>query len=289
MNSRLYLIIGGDGQEYGPVSEVEVRDWILQGRANERTAVQIEGSPSWIVLKALPEFAESLDTQARALASRPPEIPLDATAAEAEFKARAAALDLGSCFDRSWNLFKLHPLLLVSSSSLICLISIGLEFIPSIGPAVSTVFGMALWVGVSWIILKLVRGETASFGDCLVGFKIGFLQLCLGGIVASVLIMVGLILCVLPGIYLTVAWLCFAPLLIVDKKYDFWPAFELSRRVVTANWWNIFALFLASFVILVGGLLVVGIGVFFALPVATGAIVYAYEDIFGSSRQKTFR
>jgi hypothetical protein len=45
----------------------------------------------------------------------------------------------------------------------------------------------------------------------------------------------------LPGIYLGVGYV-FALPLVIDKKMDFWPAMEVSRRVVHHHWWSTFAL-----------------------------------------------
>lgn len=53
----MYKIIGGDGQEYGPVSADELRRWIAEGRANAQTRVQAEGRADWQSLGDLPEFA----------------------------------------------------------------------------------------------------------------------------------------------------------------------------------------------------------------------------------------
>lgn len=50
-----YTIIGGDGKEYGPVSDEDLRKWIADGRANARTQVRVEGATEW---KSLPEFPE---------------------------------------------------------------------------------------------------------------------------------------------------------------------------------------------------------------------------------------
>lgn len=52
----LYTIIGGDGNEYGPVTGEDLRNWIRQGRANAATQVRA-GEGEWSTLGAMPEFA----------------------------------------------------------------------------------------------------------------------------------------------------------------------------------------------------------------------------------------
>jgi hypothetical protein len=53
----MYRIIGGDGQEYGPVNASEVRQWIAEGRLNADSKIRPEESTEWTTLGSLPEFA----------------------------------------------------------------------------------------------------------------------------------------------------------------------------------------------------------------------------------------
>ena len=52
----MYRIIGGDGNEYGPVGADDLRRWIAEGRVNALTKVQLEGSADWRPLSDFPEF-----------------------------------------------------------------------------------------------------------------------------------------------------------------------------------------------------------------------------------------
>ncbi len=56
----MYKIIGADGQEYGPVTNDQLRQWITEGRANARTKVRPEGTTEWKTLAEIPEFHASL-------------------------------------------------------------------------------------------------------------------------------------------------------------------------------------------------------------------------------------
>jgi len=53
----MFKIIGADGQQYGPVSAEQLRQWITEGRANAQTLVQAEGSADWKPLGQFSEFA----------------------------------------------------------------------------------------------------------------------------------------------------------------------------------------------------------------------------------------
>jgi hypothetical protein len=55
--SAIYKIIGEDGKEYGPVSGVQLRQWIAEGRVESRTPVFVDGAKDWTFVGLLPEFA----------------------------------------------------------------------------------------------------------------------------------------------------------------------------------------------------------------------------------------
>jgi hypothetical protein len=60
----MYKIIGADGKEYGPISTEQLRQWLMEGRVNSQTKVQLEGTVDWQPLSALPDFAAELSPPA---------------------------------------------------------------------------------------------------------------------------------------------------------------------------------------------------------------------------------
>ena len=55
-----YFIIGGDGKEYGPKPDSEVREWIAEGRLNAQSQIRRQADANWKILADLPEFAGDL-------------------------------------------------------------------------------------------------------------------------------------------------------------------------------------------------------------------------------------
>lgn len=53
----MFIIIGGDGKEYGPVNAEQIRSWIAGGRANLETRAKALGSEDWRRLGDFAEFA----------------------------------------------------------------------------------------------------------------------------------------------------------------------------------------------------------------------------------------
>jgi len=279
----MYKIIGADQREYGPVPADQVRKWIADRRADAQTKAWSEDSSGWKTLADFAEFADAL--RAQEAFAQPPPPKIGAPAADklaAEIIARDYSVDIGDCFSRSWNLVRDNFWLLAGATAVAKVIGYALGFIPALGISVAVLLALVFQGGLQWLFLKRIRGEAADLGDVFAGFSLAFVPLLLAGIVVHVLVGIGLVLCIVPGIYLMVSWRLFVPLLIIDKGLEFWPAMELSRRVVTKHWWQCFGLLLLSALVGLLGLLGCLVGIFFTMPIAVGAIVYAYLDIFQS-------
>jgi hypothetical protein len=286
----MYKIIGSDGREYGPVSADQLRQWIAEGRVNAQTQIRAEDSADWKTLNAFPEFT--------ALPAPPPvRGPVE--------------LNIGNCVSRSWELLKAHFGLLVGATLLILLmlgivgtalrlgtnLACGVSFgeliqahgvgrfrlqLPGILVSSIWYFVMTgpLMGGLYNLYLKLIRGQPAGIGDAFAGFGPQFGQLVLGSFVVSFLSMMGFFLCVIPGLYLSVGWKFTLPA-IIDKRLGFWEGMEASRQAVSGRWWPVFALLLLTGLIAAAGMLACCVGIFVTMPIAIGAIMYAYEDLVG--------
>src|ERR1017187_1952510 len=70
-----YTLIGGDQKQYGPVTEEQLRQWILDGRLNPQSQAKAESDAEWRPLSAFPEFAGSLAPRSAASGAAPPSPP----------------------------------------------------------------------------------------------------------------------------------------------------------------------------------------------------------------------
>ena len=284
----MYTIIGADQREYGPVSEEQIAQWIAQGRADARTRARAGEGGEWKPLSEFPEFAAALAAR-RSLARTAPPPKIGAADVErmaAEILTRDYRLDIGDCFSRSWKLVRQDFWVLVGGTAVAVVLSSLLGFVPVLGVPAAVVLAFVLQGGVHWMFLQRLRGKPADIGAVFAGFSLAFVPLLLAGVVAHVLIGLGFLLLLLPGIYLLVAWRMFVPLLIIDRGLEFWPAMELSRKVVTRHWWLCFGFFLLAWLVGFLGLLACGVGIFLTMPISAGALVCAYEDIFGKAEQE---
>src|SRR6266850_1309191 len=223
----MYKIIGGDQKQYGPVSTDEVRAWIAEGRLSAQSLAWAEGDADWKPLGAFPEFADALRAKAAPQFPQAALPPGMAPAFEAQIFALPPQLRIGRCLERSWALWKSNFALI----SLGCLVYglIGLcQLIPGVG-FIYWIFSGVFEGGLYLIFIRRIRGQPAAVSDVFAGFSVAFVQLLLAGVVSGVLGAIGVFCCcVLPGIYLLIAWTFGVPL-VIDKKLEFWSALELSR------------------------------------------------------------
>lgn len=320
----MYKIIGGDQKEYGPVSADDLRQWIGEGRLNAQSLAQAEGSTEWKPLGAFPEFAAELGAQVGNAAGRsaaPP--PIDVQGWSERMLAREPRVEIGRCLSRSFSLFAQNFGLLCAATLAVWFIGL-IQFVPFVSLLYTVLWG-ALFGGFFLVFLKRIRGEPATLGGTFSGFGSRFGQLALAGFISALLAGIGMFFCFIPGIYLTVIWAFSVPL-VADKGLDFWPAMELSRKVVNRVWFEMFGLLLLAFlpfvvlwvftrvkfgmimfsavypIVMTGHAdpqhlqqvmmhsmrselvwsFITDIVLLLNFPFAVGALMYAYEDLFGT-------
>lgn len=231
---------------------------------------------------------------------------------------RNIALYPGVCLSKSWELFKAQFSQVFVATLLVSIASWGIGMVPYFGLLISGAIHGVLYGGLYAFFLKIIRNQKADLGDAFSGFSPAFPQLLLAGGVTSVLTIfavgllalpfliavipsiflmiehsdsawpvlpgvlgiLGLVAGVAAGLFLSTLWIFTVPL-VMDKKLEFWPAMELSRKVGMRYFWKILGLVVLAGLVAAGGFLLCGIGILFTMPIAFGTIAYAYEEIFG--------
>lgn len=277
----MYKIIGADQREYGPVSADQIRAWLREGRLNAHSKIKLEGNETWQAVQDIAEFAAEVAPKPPPtlppLSSAPPKFSQSqADTFAAEILARDYDLNIGHCVGRGWNLVMsdFWPVIGISTLIMITLMVTNAIYLGILlnGPLVG-----------GWFVffLKRIRGTKSTLNDAFSGFTTSFAQLLLASLVSTVLLIVGFFCCILPGIYLGVAWKFTFPL-VIDKQMEFWPAMEVSRKVVTRHWWLFLGMAIVLCLLNLAGSLVLCVGIFISTPVTVAAMAYAYEDIFGA-------
>lgn len=99
-------------------------------------------------------------------------------------------------------------------------------------------------------------------------------------VLSSLFISIGFLLLIIPGVYLSLAYI-FAVPLIVNKNMGVWEAMETSRKAVTSHWFKLFFLFLLMAVIVLISALPFGLGLIWTYPMSVAALGIMFRDIFG--------
>jgi hypothetical protein len=274
-----YRIIGGDQREYGPATADELRRWIAEGRANGQTKVCPEGSTEWRPVASFAEFTAALGAQASAA---PPSAPTPAPSTGQRWAAQVLAarpqLEIARCLSLSWDLLRTNFGLVFGATFVVWLFGALCQWIPTVsGLAVGVLIDLVKWLltgvlygGVCLVFLKRIRGEPAKLGDAFAGFTLATGQLILTGFMKALLTKIGFCCLLLPGIYLSVAWVFGVPL-VADKRLEFWSAMELSRKAVTRVWFPMLGLILLAYLpFIVGMLFVIASAALDMMPVVQG-------------------
>ncbi len=274
----MFTIIGADGKEYGPVTADKLREWIASGRANAQTQARRDGETAWSTLGSLPEFSAAFAAQ-----PPPPAPSFSAGASSPDPKAYADAilarggkLDFGGALSRGFDLLKSDYWPFVGVTLVMTLVIALVGVIP-----VANLLLLGLLTGgLQYYYVRKARGEKPELGDCFAGFSVMTGALIIGGLLVWLFTLLGAFLLILPGIYLGIAYQ-FTFLLILDHKLDFWPAMEVSRRVITANWFLMFFLIIVAGILSALGTVFLVIGVVLTAPYYYAVFAAAYEQLVG--------
>lgn len=99
-------------------------------------------------------------------------------------------------------------------------------------------------------------------------------------LLTTLAIVIGMMLLVLPGIYLSIA-LCLALPLLIDKHLDTGGAMKTSVKVANKCWFQMFGLFLVMGVLLTLSMIPLGIGLIWTLPMMMLTYGIIYREMFG--------
>ena len=150
------------------------------------------------------------------------------------------------------------------------------QFIPSI---LLGALGPVLFIGIIMMGVRRAAGlpvSAATAFSCLDRALTVFLA----SLITTLLMYIGFILILIPGIYLAIAY-CMTMPLIADRRLTPWQAIETSRKAVTKRWFTFFGLMLVVGLVIFGSALALGIGLIWTAPWSINVIGVAYRRTFG--------
>lgn len=150
-----------------------------------------------------------------------------------------------------------------------------LSLIFNIGSFIFSVFIEIVYIKVS---LNLCEGDRGQTHDIL-SFSVPlFFKFLLAIVLYSLIVTVGFVLFIVPGIYFMIKYQ-FVLYLIVDKNMDVAQAFSTSSQITNGVKWQLFFFDLLIGIIILAGILFFGIGIFAAFPTALVAVAYVYRKL----------
>lgn len=137
------------------------------------------------------------------------------------------------------------------------------------------IFSIFMKLGLARVGLNIVSGKESSIGMLFAeGNKL--IRAVLASILFGLAVMIGLLLLIVPGIYVALRYGQFMTA-IVDRDLGIMEAFDYSSSITTNNLMNLFLFWLLAFVAIIIGLIPCGLGLIFIGPVVWLASLVAYR------------
>ncbi len=152
-----------------------------------------------------------------------------------------------------------------------------------IGSVVQMIISIAImpvFLGIHILGMRHAEDKPTS-STAIFGYfnKIPVLFLCY--FIMMVLVMLGMLLLVLPGIYLMIAYM-FAMALVVEKNMPAWRSLETSRKALTRVWFRFFGLFFLVGIINMLGVFTFFIAWIWTIPWSVLTFSMVYTKLFGA-------
>ncbi len=189
------------------------------------------------------------------------------------------AINIQSYLQQAWQMFRENIGAFLGFTLTLFAVWLATSMVDAGSSLLFSSIAAPLYAGYSIVAFKLMLREPVQFNDFFRGFNY-FLPLFLASLASSIVVTIGFILLLLPGLYLAVSYM-FTTFLVIDYRMEFWQAMEISRTIISRNWFAFFLFALVLGFINILGALAFGIGLLVTLPVTSCAVAVAYKEIVG--------
>ena len=186
------------------------------------------------------------------------------------------SISVGAWYRRGWETFKAHPGTLIGAFLLYVLVSL-VGVIPILGWIVIVAIAPPIVVGMYYTFLKAVRGEPTSAGGIFDGFSV-FGSAWITWFLSTVIIIVGFILLIVPGIIFSLMY-CMALFAVMDKKLSGMEALSFSSRITKGHKGKLFGAGLLAALLAVATIITLGLGLIIVGPWCIATLAAAYDSL----------
>lgn len=195
---------------------------------------------------------------------------------------------IGDALSNAWRITKSNFLFLVGVVVILFVIQFALGWIGeyfsrevawlgAVFSIITLLIQVLLNVGAIAIVLKLVDGVQPKFTELFTTTK-PYLQFVFVTILMSIIVGVGFILLIIPGIMLAIG-LQFATYLVVDKGMGAVEALKESWEITKGMKWKLFGFALVIWLVNIVGLVLFGVGMLVTIPLTMIAMAYVYRTL----------
>ena len=186
--------------------------------------------------------------------------------------------NIGDILAKAWEMFKSRAIFHFGFMVLVGAIQAGFTAYLKDFTFLYTIFlAPPLVCGFYLVANRQSQNEYLDFQNYFDGFKYWW-DLVITNLISSLLVVFGVILLIIPGVYLLIGYL-FSLLFVIFGGFDFWTSMELSRKLVHTNWLKFFLFGLALLALNIAGLLCFIIGIFITVPISYLAIYILFEEL----------
>ncbi len=139
---------------------------------------------------------------------------------------------------------------------------------------------MPMMVGITIMAIRHSQGRSVSAGSIFNYFHRTPAAIW-WYVLMTLMVMLGYLLLILPGIYLSFAYMFSLPLMI-EKDLSAWRALEVSRKAVTRIWFRATGFLMLIILVLILGMIPLGIPLIWIVPWITLAYALVYFKLFGA-------
>lgn len=196
---------------------------------------------------------------------------------------------IGESLTFGWETLKKRPLMIIGAFAVAFIVSTVISTLLDPGKdapltlmtflmgAASFIVGLMVELGLTTFSLRAHDSvETVQINDL---WNPGaFFRYVIGQVAVGLIVIVGLILLIVPGIIFALMFL-FTSYLIVDKHMKPFDAIKESMRITKGHKWQLFLFVLTIIGINILGLLALAIGLLVSIPVSMLAVVHVYRKI----------
>ena len=271
--------ISKDGQQFGPYSVEQINEMLAQQQAVLSDNAWMEGMQGWEPLNSgvfvnlgIGQSSASAASPAAKQANQTP-IQHSGAPAQAAVPTGGGSFTIGDSLSQGFAFFKAN-----AGASILFVIISGVIGATGVGALLIPLIGINFMAGV-----KKYRNNATPFD---VGQLFDFshaVDKIVGPLVVGILIMIGMLFLIVPGIILALMW-AFLYCVLADRPgTSFTEAMKISAAVTKGNRLSIFLFMIVCSLLAFVSALPLGLGLLVTIPMIQAAMYCAYENCKGNS------